>query len=476
MTSLREAFDPESFRAQAHRVVDLLADYMTRATRGAPMPVLPWVPPNEALAKWPAAFESSARADLDALLARLVRESNHLHHPRYVGHQVAVALPVAAICDFATSVLNNGMAIYETGPVSTMMERSLVRWLNRQLGLGEAADGIFTSGGSVGNLTAVLAARQTKAGFDVWEKGSHAGPPLAVLASDQTHYSIKRSVQIMGWGAGGIAVVPTDARYRMRADALEDAARAAERGGRKVIAVVASAGSTATGAYDPLEPVADFCARRGLWMHVDGAHGAIAALTPKYRALVRGIERADSVVFDAHKMMMMPSLVTAVLFREGKRSYDAFAQEASYLFAGSARREDEWFNGSMRTLECTKRMMGVKLYVALSIFGVDLFAEYARTTFELAARFGAAITSASDFELATVPEGNIVCFRYVPKGASDVDALQARVRQHVVESGAFYLVQTRLRDGLYLRVTLMNPFTTDADLAALLEAVRAAAA
>src|SRR5262249_25965069 len=154
--------------------------------------------------------------------------------------------------------------------------------------------------------------------------------------------------------------VPVDDRFRMQPEALAQAKREAEERGRKVIAVVASAGSTATGAFDPLDAIADFCAAHGLWLHVDGAHGARAMLSPTHRARLAGLSRADSIVWDAHKMMMMPALVTAVLFRDGKRSYQAFAQEASYLFEERSL-DDEWHNAATRTLECTKLMMGMKL-------------------------------------------------------------------------------------------------------------------
>jgi L-2,4-diaminobutyrate decarboxylase len=470
-----DPFDPESFRAEGHRTIDRLAEYLSRAAARADMPVLPWVPPAQAVAAWPTDFEVPDPGGFDALLARVIEGSNHLHHPRYVGHQVTSPLPLAALVELVAALLNNGSAVYEMGPVSTAMERSLVKWFGAQLGFGAGCDGVFTSGGSAGNLTALLAARQSKAGFDSWEAGAHGGPPLAVLASDQTHYCVKRSVQIMGWGAGGVATVPTDARFRMRADALPQARREAERQGRKVIAVVASAGSTSTGALDPLEPIADYCQKEGLWLHVDGAHGASLALSEKYRPMLRGIERADSVVWDAHKMLLMPALVTLVAFRDGARSYEAFAQDASYLFEGKAK-EDEWFNGGVRTLECTKRMMSLKVYASLAAYGARYFGDYVAGRIDLAKRFAAMLREAPDFELALEPECNIVCFRYIGGAAGDRDAQQLRIRDRVVASGAFYLVQTRLRDqGMFLRTTLINPATSEADLVTLLDVIRARA-
>jgi len=505
---LRRAFDAGRFRALGERGVARLAASLERASRGDAMPVLPWADPEELLARWPGDFPERPAADLvsafDALLARTLEASNHLHHPRYVGHQVTSPHPLAALCELASALLNNGMAVYEMGPVATVMERRVLAWLAARLGFGPAADGVLTSGGSAGNLTALLAARQAKAGFDVWREGAHAGPPLAVLVSEQAHYSVRRALQIMGLGAGGAVSVPCDARFRLRPEALPAARARAEAAGRRVFAVVASAASTATGAFDPLGAAADFCAAHDLWLHVDGAHGACATLSPATRGCVEGIERADSVVWDPHKMMLAPALATAVLFREGSRSYAAFAQDASYLFTpgpaaaeapapgsgtgpaeapapgpgtGPAEAPAPWWDIGLRTLECTKRMIAFELYASLSLLGTRLFADYVEGCFALAARFAERLRGAPDFELAVPPECNIVCFRHRPPGLAGaaLDAHQTSVRERLVRSGGFYLVQTRLPAGVFLRTTLVNPFTSDEDLAALLEAVRTAA-
>jgi L-2,4-diaminobutyrate decarboxylase len=151
------------------------------------------------------------------------------------------------------------------------------------------------------------------------DRGQSAAPPLAVLVATTAHYSIDRAVRILGWGAGGAIPVAVDAQHRLRPDDLPRAVAAARAAGRTPIAVVASAGSTATGAFDPLPAIADVCAEAGLWLHVDGAHGAAAALTPAHAHLVAGIERADSVVWDAHKLLAMPALCTAVIY-QGRRA------------------------------------------------------------------------------------------------------------------------------------------------------------
>ncbi|MCY1019319.1 pyridoxal phosphate-dependent decarboxylase family protein [Pyxidicoccus sp. MSG2] len=478
MTDFRErvaaAYDAETFRREGHRLVDTLAGYLAGAERGEG-PVLPWAAPAVNVDRFAAAFPEEPNGDFADLVARVLSGSNHLHHPRYVGHQVTAPVPLAALCDAVSSLLNNGMAVYEMGPVSTAMERNVLRWMAARLGLPESTDGVLTSGGSLGNLTALLAARQAKAGYDAWNQGAHAGPPLTVLVAKTAHYCVSRATRIMGWGEGGVTPVAVDEHFRLRPESLDAAFKTATLAGRKVIAVVASAGSTATGAFDPLEPVADFCEQRGLWFHVDGAHGASAVLSPTHRHLVRGIDRADSVVWDAHKGLLMPALVTAVLFRDGARSFEAFAQEASYLFHGDGERP--WSDVGMRTMECTKEMMALKVYACLAVLGTRLFSDAVTESYDQARRFAKRLAAAGDFEVAVQPDCNILCFRHTPAHvpAEEWDALQARLRERLVTRGDFYLVQTKLPKGVYLRVTLINPLTTDADLDGLMEALRTAA-
>jgi L-2,4-diaminobutyrate decarboxylase len=463
-TSLDEAFDAERFRAAAHRVVDALADHLARASaRDDAMPVLPALDPHAAASRWSVDALERGGKDFFELVCETIASSNHLHHPRYVGHQVTSPLPDAALSELVAGLLNNSMAVYEMGPVSTAMERAVIAWMARRIGWDASADGVLTSGGSLGNMTAMLAMRAARSDANEDPRA------LAVLASDQAHYSVRRAIATMGWGDEGVVVVPTDARFKMRVDALDEAHRSAASRGRRVIGVVASACSTATGAYDPLAAIADHAKNKRIWMHVDGAHGAVAALSPSTRALVAGVEGADSIVWDAHKMMLVPSLVTAVIFRDGARSWDLFETRASYLFGDQER---PWWDLALRTVECTKKMMSLKVYAAIAVHGEALFREYVERTFDRARVFAERVRASKDLELAVEPECNIVCFRYAPEGARDLDALNAAIRRRIVESGRFYLVQTGLPRGTFLRVTIINPRTTDQDLADLLDEVR----
>lgn len=471
-TEFQNAFDSEAFRSLGQKVVDLLADHLAAAAKREG-PVLPPFTPAQSLERWPADFPARGGADPLALLARVVADSNHLHHPRYVGHQVTSPLPWSALLDLVGAFLNNGTAVYEMGPVSTAMERSVIRWFAGRIGFEPGlADGVLTHGGSAGNLTALLAARQQAAPCDVWEEGLVSAGELCLIASDQTHYSVRRSAQIMGLGGRNVAAIPTDDRFRMRPEALAAMLRRLKLEGRKAVAVVASAGSTATGAIDPLDAIADLCTEHGVWMHVDGAHGGAAVVSDRLRDTLQGIERADSVVIDAHKMLLAPALATLVVFRNGRRSFETFSQQAAYIF-GSQDPAETWYDLAQRTLECTKRMLGLQVYASLNVLGTDFFAAYVERMVELGRAFGERIAKRPHWELATEPQSNIVCFRYAPPHLPDADAFQTQVRDTIVREGSYYLVKTTLRGKTYLRCTLINPRTELSDLDALMERVEA---
>jgi L-2,4-diaminobutyrate decarboxylase len=203
---------------------------------------------------------------------------------------------------------------------------------------------------------------------------------------------------------------------------------------------------------------------------VDGAHGASALLSEQYRELLQGMELADSVVWDGHKLLYMPATVSAVLFRSAADSYLAFAQQASYLFQGNDA-EEESYNVSYRTLECTKRMMALKLWAAFSLYGVEGLAVLVDEAFAKARLFASMLQTRADFELLMTPHTNIVCFRHLAAGLSDeaLNRHQAAVRKNLVESGRFHLTQVELHDRLWLRTTLMNPFTEQSHLQALMD-------
>lgn len=462
--SIIAAYNVDDFKTRAYKVVEVLANYLSEVND---LPVLKWQDPDQAIASWKSNFDT--RLEVEEILKKFINESTHLHSPRYAGHQVSTPIPTAALAELAYSLLNSPTTIYETGQASYGIEQAIVCWLAAKLYIDtKTAGAVLTSGGSLGNLTALLAARQVKAGYDVWNEG--VKDDLAIIVSDQNHYSISRAAHIMGLSTASIYKVASDNKFKMRIDELIRVYKQSQKDGKKVIAVCTSAGSTATGSYDDLNTIADFCQENDLWLHVDGAHGASVALSEKYKHLIKGINRADSVVWDAHKMMAIPSLITAVIYKNRAESYAVFSQEASYLLEQNSIETDT----CNRTIECTKPSMALKLYLSLTIHGEEFFTDYIDYTHDLAKEFAQLIKSQNDFELAVEPESNIVCFRYLQKELNTVqlNQLQKDIRERIIKSGEFYLVKTDLRGQVYLRVSLMNPLTKIEHLEELLGLVR----
>jgi len=481
--TIANMFDTENFRSSGHGLIDVLADQLQKQLAGIG-PVINWKSPLAEDSHWQHPLPQQAILSTDDLINELQSDilpgSLAIHHPRNMGHQVATPLPMAALCDLVAALTNQAMAVYETGPSATMIERQVIRWLSELIGWKPAdtnhINGILTSGGAQANLTALLAARQHSATSNVWKNGVADHKPLKILVSEHSHYSIARAAGIMGLGTDAVIKVPTDIEGRMDVAQLQHLHQQSLSKGEHIIAVVATAGCTPTGSIDPLLLIGQYCNAQGLWLHVDGAHGASALLSGQHRHQLDGIALADSVVWDGHKLLYMPATVSAVLFKNPANSFAAFAQDASYLFQGE-NHEAEEFNTSYRTLECTKRMMGLKLWAAFSLYGVEGMALLIDEAFAKARLFADKIQADQAFELLMRPQTNIVCFRYRNNGldAENLNLLQASIRKSLIENGAFHLTQVTLHGHTWLRTTLMNPMTQASDLEALLLAVRQAA-
>jgi L-2,4-diaminobutyrate decarboxylase len=466
-------FDSELFRTEGHKVIDMLADYLASVTNRPDTPVLPWKDPDELTEVYSEVFKRGADEPFTDFLQDAVTRSNHLHHPRYMGHQVTSPLPPVALAQLCTTLLNNGAAVYEMGPVAMAMEKNLVKYFSKLIGYDQGSDGIFTHGGSAGNLTAMLAVRQVMSEYNVWEEGIRSDMRTGFMVTDQSHYSVARNVKIMGLGDECLVKVPYDDRYRMRTDLLEVCYKEATEKGISIAAVVANSCSTATGSYDDLEAISEFCRKHNLWLHVDGAHGTGVLFSDKYRHKIKGIEKADSVVIDFHKMLLVPGLNTMVMFREGARSYETFAQKASYLFRQHT--AHEWYNSAKRTLECTKSSLGLVAFTAFKYFDRSYYSNYIDSRYDLAQRFAEMVNESKGFELAVTPDANIVCFRYNP-GAQSIEKLNeinAAIRDILMKEGSFYIVQTEIEGKLWLRVTIINPLTTEEDMQLLLNTIKA---
>lgn len=464
-------FDPEVFRKEGHILVDTLSEYLKKTLSGEEMPVLPWKDADQLTDFFSFGSAGGANEPPDAFIKRIIDYSIHIHHPHYIGHQVTSPLPLTTLVQFCTSLLNNGAAIYEMGPVNMAMEKNVINKFGSMIGFNNGFDGIFTHGGTAGNLTSMLAARQAKTEYNIWEDGIKEKEKPGYMISEQAHYSVGRNVRIMGLGEASIVRVPVDSKFRMRTDLLEKIKNKAEKKGIKIISVVASSCSTATGSYDNLTAIADFCEKHDLWMHVDGAHGMGVLFSEKYRSKINGIERADSIVIDFHKMLLVPALNTLVMFKNAEKSFETFEQKASYLFQKS--QTHVWYNSAIRTIECTKSALGIIAYSALKYYGESYYREYIDSRYDLAKAFTGMIRADKNFCIAVEPESNIVCFRFSPENSAglDLNVINSEIRSKIIKEGSFYIVQAELEGKIWLRVTIINPVTSSEDLKALLKRV-----
>lgn len=441
-------------RRFAHDLVDLLFDHVEQIDS---RPVVEWTPLAE--------LRDMVRIDgtmSDPLeLARLVaRYSNQLHHPSYMGHQVCPPLYDSATADLLISFTNNSTAVWEMSPIATVIEKEIVRWLADLAGYPDTAEGTAVSGGSAANLTGLMAARAR------WNTdASSVGKRPIVIASADAHYSIARAAAIMGIPAADVVKVATDDAHRMDVGALEEALAAIEtREDAGVLAIVATAGSTATGAFDRLDEITLLRDRYRTWLHVDAAHGASVLLSPSLAHLVRGLERADSFSWDPHKMMWMPLSLGTILVRDGIWLRRAFEADAPYLFHGGSENLGEM------TIQCSKRADAIKLWLILRAHGTAPIVDALERVTALTRYLYERIVASDDFEPVHEPELNILCFRR--RGLDDEK--HAELRERLIRSGRAWITSTVLRGERVLRVTMMNPRTTEAHIDAMLDALREA--
>lgn len=466
---LAAVFDAKAFRQLGHELIDLLADHLQETQDPANQQLINYRTPEEELQFWQNDFATAdnAGAPID-FFRKVLDHSIHLHHPHYIGHQVSVPAPINALAGMVSDLLSNGTGVYEMGMASNALERVVIDFTAQQIGYADTASGFLTSGGTLANLTAMLAARADKAPQQVWTKGHQ--DRLAVIVSEEAHYCVDRAARILGMGSDGIIKIPVDQQFKIRTDLLAQYYQSAVSDGYTPIAVIGCAGSTATGSYDDLEALANFCEQHNLWFHVDGAHGGAVAFSDRYRSLAKGMERADTVVLDYHKMLLTPALNTALIFREGHRSYDTFIQRAQYLW--EAEQSPEWYHSGKRTFECTKLMLSIKVYATLRCYGASIFKENVERLYDQARVFAQLLQESSDFELAVVPEANILNFRYIDVPREEWDRKNAQIRQRLVDQGSFYIVQTVIRNERWLRATVMNPKTERHHFQLLLDTIR----
>jgi len=383
--------------------------------------------------------------------------------PRYFGQFNPTPLPIGVWADALASMLNQNGGAWRNGPTSAIIEARVIRWLCDLLDYGPKSFGTLASGGSEANLIALKCARDSMAA-SIRDRGLRAAPgDLVIYASDQCHFSIDKSADILGLGREGVRKIPTDDRFHIIPEALQEAIALDRKVGLLPSCIVGVAGTTSSGAVDPLEELAAIAREHRCWYHVDAAYGGPLAFSPKHRHKLRGIELADSITFDPHKWMFVPFACGAALVREGGRVLrEAFDMTPEYLNEdrGGADVEFDFFRyGQMGT----RRFNSLKLWMAMKFMGREGYARTIEHQIELTEYLAQQIDALDDFECVGEVETAVCCFRYLPDrdlDGAEIDRLQQRLQQIVEQSGEAWLTTTVLHGRRALRVNI-NSFLTE---------------
>jgi aromatic-L-amino-acid decarboxylase len=394
-------------------------------------------------------------------------------HPRFYGFINATADPVGITADYLAAAMNPNC--WGGDHAAIHVEHRVMQWIAQILGYPPEAEGILVSGGSMANFTALAAARRAMTPGNVREDGLAGAdrPLLTVYASDQVHSCVDKSVDLLGIGTNNLRKIPSDERFRLPMDALARAVARDRRAGATPAIVVGNAGTVNTGAIDPLDEIADFCRREGLWFHADGAYGAMARIAPELSPLFSGLERADSIAADPHKWLYVPYEAGAALVRESGRLGAAFRKFPEYLasdpespFPGPV-----WF--AERGVELSRGFKALKVWMGLKTHGRRGYAAAIGNDVRLARFLAEEAGRRPDFELLAESVLSIANFRFRPADRalsdSDLDRLNRRIINRLVADGSFFLAPTILKGRTALRVAIVNFRTTEADLLFLLD-------
>jgi aromatic-L-amino-acid decarboxylase len=383
--------------------------------------------------------------------------------PKYFGQFNPTPLPVGVWADALSSMLNQNAGAWRNGPTSAMLEARAIRWLCDLLNYGAESFGTLASGGSEANLIALKCARD-RVNREIKDRGvRRAAGDLVVYASEQCHYSIDKSADILGLGREALRKIPTDDRFHISLDALQQAIAADRAAGLLPCCIVGVAGTTSTGVIDPLEALANIARENRCWYHVDAAYGGPLAFSPRHKELLRGIELADSITFDPHKWMFVPFACGALLVRDGARVLrDAFDMTPEYLSEdrGGADVEFDFFRyGQMGT----RRFNSLKLWMAMKFMGREGYAKTVEHHIALTQYLAEQIDALDGFKRVGEVETAVCCFRYLPGDLElgpESDRLQQRLQQIIERSGEAWLTTTVLHGRRAFRVNI-NSFLTE---------------
>ncbi|MFD2341531.1 aspartate aminotransferase family protein [Clavibacter tessellarius] len=417
---------------------------------------------------------------LDELDDLYLRDAVWFHDPSYVAHLNCPILIPAIAGELILSSVNTSMDTWDQSAGATLIERSLIDWTAGRIGLGADADGVFTSGGSQSNLQALLLARDEAAALHGLSMDDRQR--MRILVSEVGHFSVEKSARILGLAPDAVIRVPADDAMRMRVDALERELARCSAAGLLPIAVVATAGTTDFGSVDPLPAIGDVCRREGIRLHVDAAYGGGLLTSLAHRHLLDGIEHADSVTVDYHKTFFQPVSSSALIVRDG-RSLRHATLHADYLNPAD-RAHEEIPNQVDKSLQTTRRFDALKLWLTLRTVGADGVGRMLDDVIALADRTWLAMRRDPALEVVVRPEISALVFRYVPAAERDgsagtcarirSDAVNRGIRQAIQDSGRAMVAATRVDGRAHLKLTLLNPATTDAHIREILGMVVAA--
>ena len=409
--------------------------------------------------------------DFDGLLRvfseDIIPFSRQNAHPRMFGYVQSPGTPIAAFADLLASTLNANLTVWRSAPAPVEVERLTIDWIRQILGFNAEAGGLFVSGGSMANLAALAAARQTK---------DHSSGRLRIYASSETHFSIAKAAALLGIGRENVCHVAVDERFRIRTDDLVAKITVDLEAGYVPLCVVANAGTVNTGAVDPLAKIREVADRFQLWMHVDGSYGALAILAKSARELFAGMEQADSVALDPHKWLYLPVDVGCVIYRTPEIARAAFAHEAEYTRI-IGEEADEAFAFWDYGPELSRRFRALKVWMLLKGVGVGALGEAIENNLACARHLESMVRASDDFEMAAPVELSIFCFRHMPaqlrnESPQVIDAFNERLLVALQRDGSSYLSNATLGGRFALRGCVLNYRTTLRDMEILLDDLR----
>jgi glutamate/tyrosine decarboxylase-like PLP-dependent enzyme len=404
-------------------------------------------------------------AGLDAVLARVIDDvlpyAARTNHPGYFAFIPYFTTWPAAVAELIATAANVSPWAWMESPAATQIELEVVDWFRSWLGMPAGAGGVLVSGGSAANLTALLVAREAAGG---------PSEDSVVYVSDQGHSSLARTARAMGLRAHQVRVLPTDDHWRLQPATVATAARADRRAGRVPVAVCAAAGSTSTGAVDPLADLADVCAAEALWLHVDAAYGGFAALTPKGRALLAGIERADSVTIDPHKWLFQPFECGAVLIRDGARLARTFSIHPDYLDSTGTHGTGEVNLGDWG-LQLSRGFRALKVWMSVQAFGLTAFRAAIDRNMELASYAEELVRDNDALTLMAPTSLGIVCFRREWPGCDEAETERRGITlaDALERRGDAFVSTTRLAGRHAIRLCVLNPTSSEAHIRRVIE-------